>query len=116
MTSIRKVFGSAVTKVWRREVGQPDRGNPRGTLEKRPRDSVHPVHDPAVWAENDRIGPIDVSNQLHVLDDGANRGLPSPIIEPVVRVHLANRRQLHVLDGKAAAQLEQFVDIPSVQT
>lgn len=90
MALIRKVFGPAVTEVRRREVDQPDRRNRQVTLKQRSRYPVHPVHDPTIWADDDRIRPIEILNQLEVLDDGANRGRPMSVAEPVVRVHLAN--------------------------
>lgn len=36
-------------------------GNGRMSLQESPYDSMHPVHDPAVDSEDDRMGQVDLS-------------------------------------------------------
>ena len=85
--------------------------NGRLPLEESPYDSMHPVHDPAVDSEDDRMDQIDFLNKPHVLGDVTDREL-----SPVRSVQFPNGIDRHLSDGEIAAQFDEAIHIPRVQT
>lgn len=51
---------------------------------------MHSIHDATARSENDRIGRIDLLDELHLFDDQTNRWRPEVITEPVIGVHLVD--------------------------
>ncbi len=75
---------------------------------------VHPVHDPTIWIEDDRVGQVGVVNESHVLNHGADCGLV-PVVEPVRGLDLDEILQGNGLLGQGVRERDKPVYVPRVQ-
>lgn len=77
---------------------------------------MHSVHDASVTAEDDGMGHVDFLDQANMLDDIADCRKIHFIVEPIDRVHLAYRSDVHLFDWEASAEADQRVDIPRIKS
>ena len=76
-----------------------DRGVP---FEDGSGDTMHPVHDPTVTGEDDRMRQVNLLNELDMVDDSSHRGRIGRWVEPVNGVDLIDRRQVYLLDREGS--------------
>ncbi len=76
---------------------------------------MHPIHDPAVGAEDDRVLRIDILNQVDVIDDRSNGRTTESVVEPVDGVDLLDRVETDIHDRQLGRQLDKPVNVPSIK-
>ena len=76
---------------------------------------MHPVHDPTVGAEDDRVLRINLLNQVDVIDDGSNGRAMESVVEPVDGVDLLDRVEGDIHDWQLSRQLDEPVNVPGIE-
>lgn len=111
-----KVLRPAVAVVGIRIVSKAHRRDRRVSLEKDPCHPMHAIHHPPVRAEDDWVREVDLFDQPEVIYDATHGRDLLLAIEPVDGVDLGDVIDRHVRDREIAAELNQPVDIPSIES
>jgi hypothetical protein len=74
------------------------------------------VHHAPVDPEDDRVRQVDSLDEPSVVHHPPNRWSLGLAVEPVDGVDLVDRRQLDLFHREWLAELDQAVDVPSVET
>jgi hypothetical protein len=114
--SVRKVLGATVPEVRFGKLLEPDTADRHPTFEKGARHAMHAVHHASIRPEDDRIRRIDCQYQSNVIDDVTDRWPIRPVEEPVLGVDLGYCVEADLDDREVSTQLDQTMDVPSVET